>query len=642
MSRDKKVVAFPGTGRLAGNQHPSKDLPACVLALRASTTPLVMEQLQAMFDEADDALFEMSEGPSTDRDRRAYFDAMRHLRLNRAKMTESFEQAWLLGFEADPRPLKLQQSVDDVDLSLQSEDQLEEKIALGSVSARAESMYKHLLWDIGQRLLNLPPKVSKQALSPQHLGQAFQSCQRAIQIDLRIRLILYKLFERIAVARMGDVYALAIRVLNDHQIAAPQPRTVAERERRAKARLAGESVNPAELETIKKMLMSAPHRLARYWADRYTPQHSHQALPIDRLSLIDQLLQDLIPESTNSQLFQLAVEHLRNPLARVAMADDRFFQTADHPARALIDEAAAVLVEARLKSGSHAGSVTSKLQDIANQIDRLLSTTAGDAQSGLKRADLARFLDHYRALTSARRSATVERVRRRVAEVLSQSVASRQIPASTESALLLALAPVLRMNLLKYGPASAQWSEVVDALDQLLQRLDRAERAPPDHDWEKTLARVKHLLRQAGMRESRIAEVAETLDQSYSRHNGAGSGHFVDAEQLATAARRVGKKSSGADAAAAPPPDSYRRISADECDALCQIMRPGAYFSILDKKRAYTRWLRVWNVYPDPQYVAFAALDDYPVLTLPMSRIVDELATGEITPCDPLETAKAS
>src|ERR1700761_7594308 len=113
-----------------------------VLELRDAALGVLDELVRRMFDSADDVLFEMGEKSASDDERRRYFDTMRVLRLDRGKVGVAFADDLTRGFApvAVKRNAKLEFDLDS--LSIQPTEELEEKIAITNMAAKAEGLYK--------------------------------------------------------------------------------------------------------------------------------------------------------------------------------------------------------------------------------------------------------------------------------------------------------------------------------------------------------------------------------------------------------------------------------------------------------------------------------------------------------------------
>lgn len=192
--------------------------PAAAQALLQELRSLILgatgERLSRMFDGADDFLFEMSEKAGTNDQQRVYFDTMRAIRLGRANIGEHFEAQLGKTIDRSPASRSAAAEIDLEHLTLQDSEELEETIALSNMAGKAEGIYRNALWELDRRLewllrhstLQLSPK----AFAPSGFCDAFCASLKLLQIEFSIKLVLYKLFDRLV---MGDLGALYTEIL---------------------------------------------------------------------------------------------------------------------------------------------------------------------------------------------------------------------------------------------------------------------------------------------------------------------------------------------------------------------------------------------------------------------------------------------
>ncbi|PPE75213.1 hypothetical protein C3942_05935 [Solimonas fluminis] len=172
------------------------------------------ERLGRMFNGADDLLFDMSERAANNDQQRVYFDTMRAIRLGRARIAEQYEtriresfdtlRAQVGGEQADPG------EIDFENLALLESEDLEESIALSNMSGRAESAYQNALFELEKRLEWLgkhsPLQLPLTAIGPTGFCDAFRASLKVLEIEFSIKLVLYKLYERLVIGDLGPLY----------------------------------------------------------------------------------------------------------------------------------------------------------------------------------------------------------------------------------------------------------------------------------------------------------------------------------------------------------------------------------------------------------------------------------------------------
>jgi len=204
-----KVIPLEVKARMALSQ------PALASNLRDQTRTLLLKLLHGLFDCTDDALFEMADRSSTDADHHLYFHSMRQIRLQRAEIEHKFLGALLHEYDRLLQP-QLPGGADEhtpVDLSsitLLHGDDLEVNVAVSGIVSKVTSQFSLPIMELTKRLGALCPDEAvterSNPLGPQKLCEAFVTSIENLEVDIRVRLILLKLFERLVMQNMLQVY----------------------------------------------------------------------------------------------------------------------------------------------------------------------------------------------------------------------------------------------------------------------------------------------------------------------------------------------------------------------------------------------------------------------------------------------------
>jgi hypothetical protein len=186
-------------------------LPPILQSVRQAARKQLSLMLQEVFNQVDDTLFELADRSRSDADQNMYFDSMRQLRLHRKQIQDDFANGINRAFEApfqrsdDKAENALKGDADD--LSLMDSDALEIDVAISAVSGKVSARHSLPLLQFKQRLDTLNPAEELTdkdiPLGPKALAQAFASGLKRIDLPLKIRLILLKLFERVLIDRLG-------------------------------------------------------------------------------------------------------------------------------------------------------------------------------------------------------------------------------------------------------------------------------------------------------------------------------------------------------------------------------------------------------------------------------------------------------
>ncbi|MFQ3324136.1 MAG: hypothetical protein ACI90U_001962 [Pseudomonadales bacterium] len=169
----------------------------------------LQDLLAALFDRVDDSLFAMAERAAVNSDQNLYFEAMRELRLQRGGVLTRYKGVLTVGFElmidgGNSASLKSSR------LALVRDSELEENVAIESMVARTRNRFGDELSLLSLRLdrLIITQVVDEgnNAISPEKICTAFMMATADVNIDVRMRLLLLKLFEKEVLSQIGNVY----------------------------------------------------------------------------------------------------------------------------------------------------------------------------------------------------------------------------------------------------------------------------------------------------------------------------------------------------------------------------------------------------------------------------------------------------
>jgi len=167
-----------------------------------------------MFEQVDDALFDLAEKAENNAAQMHYFDGMREVRKRRPMVERSYlaqVSRELTGLVTRPAPASIAQpSSLPVELSLVAENELEESLAITSMTAKNEARLARDLFAVNQRLSvicgGLKIDDATNPVAPAGLAQAFRQAMRELAADMRVKLIIYKLFDRYVLSALEELY----------------------------------------------------------------------------------------------------------------------------------------------------------------------------------------------------------------------------------------------------------------------------------------------------------------------------------------------------------------------------------------------------------------------------------------------------
>jgi hypothetical protein len=172
--------------------------------------------LGTLFENLDDALFDLAEKAENNSVQNHYFDGMREVRKKRQLVDRLFQEQ-LSNLFNDFASGKLQAVRADmmsnsapIGLALLDDRELEESLAINSMIAKAESRFARGLFGLNQRLsvIRAGTKVedTSNPIGPAPLCHAFRIAVQEFEITVAVKLIVFKLFERFVLGGLEPLY----------------------------------------------------------------------------------------------------------------------------------------------------------------------------------------------------------------------------------------------------------------------------------------------------------------------------------------------------------------------------------------------------------------------------------------------------
>ncbi|MBC8995041.1 DUF1631 domain-containing protein [Pseudomonas sp. N40(2020)] len=543
MHKDGKVVPLHKAATDQANHSPLARLPVILLQVRDKAAQQLRHGLQELFDNADDTLFEMADRARNDVEQNIFFEAMRDLRLKRKNIERGFLEQFFEAFvgltqndsahNALPRTLLYEESAPRT-------DDMERNVAVETMVGRVLKRDGFALDQLTARLsalLGNPLDDQHNPLGPALLCEYFLQAGRNLGVEIKVKLILLKLFERYVLADTEQLYAEANQLLSATGVL-PELKPVPARRAidRAVADVNSEESNdppPADegvqevFAALQELLLHVRGSVAPILEPSAAAQpistrdllrllsHLQQYVPalasqddFDLRNQLEQLLTRVSVKSGKSRIvggadedvinliamvfdyilddrnvpdsLKALIARLQIPMLKVAVLDKSFFSRSSHPARRLLNE----IAEAAMGWGDCDGETRDSLYlRIEQVVQRLLTDFVDDP------AIFSELLADFLAFTSdeRRRSelleqrlrdaeegrAKTELARRRVEQALNQALLGKVLPPSVVTFVQNAWSKVLLLTGLKHGEQSAEWQADVQTLEQLIWSVQR-------------------------------------------------------------------------------------------------------------------------------------------------------------------------
>ena len=344
MQNDNKVVPLGKTNPDHPGSSPVARLPVVLLQVRDKAAQQLKESLQTLFDNADDTLFEMADRAHNNAEQNIFFEAMRDLRLKRKSIErnflDKFFEAFLrLGHYEVAEPI-LSEPVSFDKLALVHNDDLERTVAVDSMVTKVMNRDGVALNQLTTRLNELIPQPltdESNPLGPTLLCDFFLQAGRSLGVEIKVKLIILKLFEKYALSNADQLYEeanlllIAAGVLPDLKVLPSRRSTdrasaaaATEAQRADSAALVQATEN---LDKSVQEVFSALQELLVHVRGNLTPRPDNvtEARPISSQDLLRLLshLQQYVPRAENPDDFDLRAQ-LEQLIGRVSARSGKF------------------------------------------------------------------------------------------------------------------------------------------------------------------------------------------------------------------------------------------------------------------------------------------------------------------------------
>jgi hypothetical protein len=362
------------------------------------------ESIQELFQKNDDTLFGFAEKAGGEEANSRYFDAMRALRLKKEEIVRGFMAHMGRGFGRLLAPGDDDEPVHQapVTLSLLDDAELEESLAIQSMGEKAENACAEELSPLRHRLGSLlgsaPLEGRDDPIGPARLAEGYRESLRVLDTDIEVRLVLYKLFDKVVLSTIEELYsdlnALLAKngVMPEFKLRPRPERTRAARREAEKAQAQEAEASSAELlpllrdlltqqrggggsgaggggsggggaggarvddnappldpREVMSALSSLQQQLKAIQIDGTGPVSADQVRAAmrnggsisrqdsDVIDLISMLFESILDDRAVPDSVRILLARLQIPMLKVALVDRSFFNKPKHPARRLLN-----------------------------------------------------------------------------------------------------------------------------------------------------------------------------------------------------------------------------------------------------------------------------------------------------------------
>lgn len=229
-----KVVPFSSTGNPKFAGKISESHGRVISECRSVYSTHIMAIHRDFFDKVDDELFTLSDKAESSTLQSLYFDSMRFVRKERDKIQVSYidsalqqyDDFWVKGkgFET---PVTVQEP-DEGSFSLIENDALEEDLAITTMIDKGQKLFYTELFALDRRfaaLLGLKYlDRDENPISPNQICHRLESVINPLDLELEIKLVIYKLYDRVVLCKLGDMYKALNTTLVTHGVLTNVPK----------------------------------------------------------------------------------------------------------------------------------------------------------------------------------------------------------------------------------------------------------------------------------------------------------------------------------------------------------------------------------------------------------------------------------
>jgi len=174
------------------------------------------ELLPKFFSQIDDDLFSLSEKAETNAKQTQLFEVMRLIRREREGIQTQYMQSLSQAFNdywkkstGNLRLVDRKGNRDEDELTLIDEDVLEETLAVNGMTEKGNTLHHAQIYPLTERFCYLSRRETKDEslpMSPEVLCKQFSAILKPIDIELKVKLLIYKMFDRQIVCKLDGIY----------------------------------------------------------------------------------------------------------------------------------------------------------------------------------------------------------------------------------------------------------------------------------------------------------------------------------------------------------------------------------------------------------------------------------------------------
>ena len=207
---DPKIVPFGSVSQTNKRVHQGKMKSRVVAECRSVYSKYLTNIHHDFFDKVDDELFSLSDKAENSSLQAAYFEAMRFVRREREGIQQKYVNNALTQYDDfwnrkanKKRPQKIIAELDEDSFSLVENEALEEDLAISTMIDKGNKLFHSELYGLHQRFSFLVGGSNfdedDNPVTPYQLCHGFEGVIKPLMLELNIKLVIYKLYDRIVI-----------------------------------------------------------------------------------------------------------------------------------------------------------------------------------------------------------------------------------------------------------------------------------------------------------------------------------------------------------------------------------------------------------------------------------------------------------
>ena len=552
MQTDAKVVQLSSIAPDHSNTSTVARLPVALIPVRDKAVLQLKQSMQVLFDNADDTLFQMADRAGSNGEQNAFFEAMRDLRLQRKNIENGFleivgRQFAILNQIEIGAPVGLE-GISFGSLSLMNTDAMEESVAVDAMVAKVMSQSSQALGHLTTRLNSLISKKlddKSNPLGPVLLCESFLSACSCLEVEIRVKLIVFKLFEKYVLSQLDELYAHTNQVLATAgvlpDLRSMPPRNTQPRNQASSKQIETSFSDEVDDAAVQQAFSALQDLLSEVRGTAFAPRaHPADAVPIssndlmrllshlqksqpeqaseadvrnnldqlltrasaksgrarvmgqvdeDVINLVSMLFEFIVDDRNLPDSLKALISRLQIPMLKVAVLDKTFFGRGSHPARRLLNEIASAALGWADQDNDQRDSLYLKIEQV---VVRLQTDFVDDP------AIFSELLADFVAFTGVERRrsdrleqrtrdaeegrAKAEVARQEVEQALNARLVGKTLPQVVVALLQDSWSKVMLLTCLKHGVDSDEWCGALTTMDDLIWSVE-----PHDDDPEARL-----------------------------------------------------------------------------------------------------------------------------------------------------------